>query len=159
MTQSSTFKTLGNFDYIDCFKQFGIIGDSSVLPGCKVRHKTHSYDYIDSPIYTYKFSDNITVPQPKGLFREFPISKAKSINIVKYLCIKKWWGIKSEYKWGDGGDKPHPTLFKKIESIFSAFSLYKHPHASIDHQSFFWLRNSYQYTKKYDCIGKGKSYV
>ena len=144
--------SIQDFDYTSCFKQFGIIGDSSVLPGCKVRHKTHSYDYKDSPIYTYRFSDNINKPQPDGPFREFPISKAKPVNIVKYLYIKRWWGVRSEKKWGDGGDKPHPTLRKKIEAILSAFSLYKYPDASIDHQSFFWLRKARQYMKKYDCM-------
>ena len=144
--------SIQDFDYAGCFKQHGIIGDSSVLPGCKVKHKTHSYDYVNSPIRPYRFSEDINSPQENGLFYEFPISKAKSINIVKYLYIKRWWGLRSEHKWGDGGDKPHPTLLKKIKSILSAFSLYKYPDASIDHQSFFWLRDSRQYMNKYDCM-------
>ena len=144
--------SIQDFDYTNCFKQFGIIGDSSVLPGCKVRHKTHSYDYIDSPIHTYRFTDDISASQLNGSYWEFPISKPKPINIAKYLYIKRWWGVRSEYKWGDGGDKPHPTLLKKIESIWSAFSLYKYPDASIDHQSFFWLRDARQYMQKYDCM-------
>ena len=144
--------SIQEFDYANCFKQFGIIGDSSVLPGCKVRHKTHSYDYIKSPLDTYRFSDDINVPQANGCYFEFPISKSKRINIVKYLLIKKRWMSKSENKWGDGGDKPHQTLFKKIKAVILAFSRYKYPSASIDYQSYFWLRTARKYMNKYDCM-------
>lgn len=143
--------SIQDFDYQQCFKKFGIIGDSSVLPGCKVISKTHSYDYVDSPLYPYPFND-INSPSTEGSFMELPISKAYPVNIVKYLLIKKWWGLKSEYKWGDGGDRPHPTILKKIKGILSAFSLYKYPAASIDFQSFFWLRDARKYMDKYDCM-------
>lgn len=144
--------SIQKFDYAGCFKKYGIVGDSSVLPGCKVRHKTHSYDYVKSPIGPYKFSDDINAPMRNGSFYEFPISKYKPINIVKYLFVKKKWMSKSEDKWGDGGDKVQPTLLKRIKTRLSAFSLYKYPSASIDYQSYFWLREAHLSMEEYDCM-------
>ena len=146
--------SIQDFDYAACFKQYGIIGDSSVLPGSMVRHKTHSYDYRKSLRCVYKFTENIDVEQQDGAFWEFPISLSKSVNIIKYLSIKRHWMAKTEKNWGDGGNKPCTSLAAKIKALVGSFRFVKHTHGSIDYQSYFWLRDAYQNSKKhkYDCL-------
>lgn len=144
--------SIQDFDYSRCFKQYGIIGDSSVLPGDKVRKKTHSYDYKKSLRRVYKFTDNIDVAQQDGTFWEFPISTAGSWNVIKYLHEKKKNGAKIKEKWGDGGDKPFPSLMAKLKAKLPSFSLFKYPFASIDGFCVFWLEDVYRYSKKYECM-------
>lgn len=144
--------SIQDFDYNNCFKQHGIIGDSSVLPGCKVRHKTHSYDYTKAIASNYRFSDNIDMAQSDGIFWEFPISTAGPVNIIKYLWRKESWMAKTEARWGDGGDKPYPSLLAKIKFRMSSFELIKYPYGSIDHQCYFWLEDVYEYSKRYGCM-------
>jgi hypothetical protein len=144
--------SIQDFDYIDCFKQYGIMGDSSVLPGCKVKHQTHSYDYSKFPCDVYKFSKNLNMPHSSGLFWEFPICSSKPVNIWKYRKIKKWWMAKTEKNWGDGGNMPCKSLIQKLKSVVESFSFVKQPHGTIDYQSYFWLRDAYQHSKNYDCM-------
>lgn len=144
--------SIQDFDYSRCFKQYGIIGDSSVLPGDKVRKKTHSYDYKKSSRRVYKFTENIDVAQQNGAFWEFPIATAGPMNVIKYLHEKKKNGAKIEEKWGDGGDKPFPSLMAKLKAKLPSFSLFKYPFASIDGFCVFWLEDVYKYTKKYECM-------
>ena len=141
-----------DFDYANCFRKYGIIGDSSVLPGDKVRKKTHSYDYRKSSRRVYKFTENIDVVQNDGTFWEFPIATAGPRSFIKYMYEKKVNGSKIEKKWGDGGDKPFPSLMAKIKSMLPAFSLFKYPFASIDGFCVFWLDDVYRYSKKYECM-------
>lgn len=144
--------SIQDFDYTACFKQYGIIGDSSVLPGGKVRQKTHSYDYTKSSRCVYKFTEDIDVAQQEGSFWEFPISTAGPVNIIKYLFVKERWMSKTENRWGDGGDKPQTSLRAKIKSVMSSFEWIKYPYASIDHQCYFWLEDVYKYSKKFGCM-------
>ena len=144
--------SIQDFDYENCFKQHGIIGDSSVLPGCKMKHKTHSYDYKKSKARIYKFTKNIDSAQSDGIFWEFPISTAGPVNIIRYLSVKESWMAKTENRWGDGGNRPHNSLMSKIKSIISSFEFIKYPYGSIDHQCYFWLEDVYKYSKKYDCM-------
>ena len=144
--------SIQDFDYVNCFKQYGIIGDSSVLPGDKVRKKTHSYDYKKSSRRVYKFTDNIDVAQQDGTFWEFPIATAGPRNVIKYLHEKKKNGAKIKEKWGDGGDKPFPSLMAKLKAKLPSFSLFKYPFASIDGFCVFWLEDVYRYSKKHECM-------
>ena len=144
--------SIQDFDYANCFKQYGIIGDSSVLSGEKVRKKTHSYDYTKSTRRVYKFTEDIDVPKQHGAFWEFPISTYGPVNFIKYLWDKKQWSTRISEKWGDGGDKPFPSLLAKIKSKMSSFTLFKYPFASIDGFCVFWLEDIYKYSKKYDCM-------
>ena len=151
--ETSLFRAGGysiqDFDYVSCFKDNGIIGDSSVLPGSFIRHKTHSYDYRSASYGVYKFDNNINKPVETGTFWEFPICATQAIPIWKYRNIKKKWMLQTEPNWGDGGDKPIVSKIGKIKALLSSFELFKHPHGTIDYQSYFWLKESYEYTKPY----------
>lgn len=144
--------SIQDFDYVNCFKQHGIIGDSSVIPGGKIRRKTHSYNYSDAPRSLYKFSENIVAPKSDGHFWEFPICSGKSVNIMNYLSFKRQWMAKTEKNWGDGGNKPCTSLIEKIKAIAASFEFVKHTHGTIDYQSYFWLRDAYNCSKNYDCM-------
>ena len=142
--------SIQDFDYTACFKQYGIIGDSSVLPKCKVRQKTHSYDYKKLTAHVYKFTENIELEQENGVFWEFPISISGPVNFIKYLLVKERWESKTENRWGDGGDKPFPSLIAKFKAKIHSFNIFKYPFADIDNQCFFWLDDIYNYSKRYD---------
>lgn len=144
--------SIQDFDYAKCFKKYGIIGDSSVLPECKVRQKTHSYDYTKSIRRVYKFTEDIDLEKSDGAFWEFPISTAGPVNFIKYLFVKERWMKQTESRWGDGGDRPYTSLIAKIKAQMPSFNLFKYPYGSIDHQCYFWLEDVYKYSKKYDCM-------
>ena len=144
--------SIQEFEYVECFKQNGIIVDSSVLPGNKVRHKTHSYDYTNVSFDVYRFEDNIAKYTARGSYWEFPICSSKKVFITKYLRKKKKWMSRTEKNWGDGGNRPICGKMAKIKTMISSFSLFKHIHGTIDYQSYFWLEDIYQFSKKYKCM-------
>ena len=145
--------SLPGFDYNTAFEKNGMIADSSVLPGIREITSTHVFDYRKLPEIPYRFSDDVLQPKDNGSFIELPISLSKKYFITKYLSIKKK-NISNvdNINWGDGGDLPQSNYFKRIRRIMSSFSLYKRPKASIDYQSFFFLRDAYDAAKDNDYL-------
>lgn len=144
--------SIQDFPYQKCFKINGIIGDSSVLPGSKVIHKTHSYDYRKAPQSIYRFTEDITTPKENGDYVEFPISSTSPVFILRYRKKKKIFMAVTDKNWGDGGDLPAKSLFRKLKVLISSCELFKHPHGTIDYQSYFWLNEAYQHSKQFGCM-------
>ena len=134
--------SIQDFDYYNCFKLNGIIADSSVLTGSKVKHHTHSYDYIKAPVNYYRFSSDICTRDSNGSFYEFPIASGKRQFIFDYLNKKRKALRNNAKNWGDGGDKPLKGV-KRILRILKSFQLFKLPHATIDYQSYYHLNPIY----------------
>lgn len=153
--------SLPGSDYFNLFKDNGIDADSSVLPGIKEITSTHKFDYSGLPQIPYRFND-VSEPHPDGIFVELPISFAKKFFITKYLSIKKKFMTDNEnVNWGDGGDNPVVGIANKLKKRLSSFTLFKQPRATIDYQSFFFLRPTYKNSRKYgymNIIGHPKNF-
>lgn len=137
--------TLQGFDYERAFAENGILADSSVLPGQKEITTTHKFDYSDASKTPYMFSKDICEKQNDGTYMEFPISVSKKVFIANYLSIKR--RFLSRYQninWGDGGDLMSRGILHRANRIMNSFSLFKQPKATIDYQSFFFLRSIYK---------------
>lgn len=140
--------SLPGSDYYNLFKENGIDADSSVLPGIKEITSTHKFDYRGLPYVPYRFND-VCKPCPDGLFVELPISFAKELFITKYLSIKKrFMKDKENINWGDGGDNPVVGMANNLKKRLASFTIFKQPRATIDYQSFFFLRSTYDNSKK-----------
>ena len=137
--------SIQGFDYVKCFKDNGIVADSSVLPGAYAISNTHTYDYRKIKDDVYRFSNDIRIKEDDGSFVEFPIASSDKVFISKYLRTKRNWMTSENMNWGDGGDYPAQGKMAKIKKLLDSFSFFKHPHASIDYQSFFWLRNAFEH--------------
>ncbi len=140
--------SLTESDYYSMFKKNGIIADSSVLPGVREITSTHKFDYRGLPNKPFFFSEDICDPKTDGCFLELPISLAKKVLITKYLTKKKKYiSIPENVNWGDGGDLPPVGLLKKVKRRMGSITVFKHPKATIDYQSFFFLRDAYNNSK------------
>lgn len=139
--------SIQGFDYVKCFKENGILADSSVLPGAYAVSNTHTYDYRKIKDDVYRFSNDIRIKEDNGSFVEFPIASSDKVFISKYFRVKRNWMTAENMNWGDGGDYPAQDKMAKIKKLWNSFSFFKHPHASIDYQSFFWLRDAFEHCK------------
>ena len=94
--------SIQDFNYKDCFKENGIIYDSSVLTGCKFITDTHKYDFVGLPKTIYSFN-TIEEPIEGGTFIEVPIA-TRRYNFFKYVYLKRKRQQGGTEKYGDGGD-------------------------------------------------------
>lgn len=141
--------SLPGFDYEKAFKKTGIVADSSVLPGVFEITNTHKFDYRKAPSIPYRFTKDVEIPHANGEFIELPISFANRVFISDYYTVKKHnMQNNSNVNWGDGGDNPKSGVINKVKRKLSSFSLYKKPKATIDYQSFFFLKDAYEASKE-----------
>ena len=141
--------SLPGSDYYNLFRDNGIDADSSVLPGIKEITATHKFDYKGLPQIPYRFND-VCKPCPDGIFVELPISFAKKYFITKYLSIKKvFMSDTANVNWGDGGDNSVVGMVNMFRKRLRSFTFFKKPRATIDYQSFFFLRPTYENSRKY----------
>lgn len=142
--------TLQGFDYVRAFSECGIVADSSVLPGQKEITTTHRFDYSGVSKTPYQFTDDVCKSESEGCFTEIPISIAKKVFLLNYLSIKKRFMADGEnVNWGDGGDNPIMGITNKLKKRLASFAFFKQPRATIDYQSFFFLRPTYENSRKY----------
>ena len=101
------FSIQGYKGFYSSLKRNGLENDSSVLFDEKQITKLHSYDYSNvETSNSYPFSDDLTIRNEHGEYREYPISTIK-MSLLKYGAYKiKWIIFKSEdfTQWGNGGD-------------------------------------------------------
>lgn len=141
--------SLQGFDYVTAFSQNGITADSSVLPGDREITTTHKFDYRNVPCAPYRFGEDVCRPADDGQFVEMPISSAHRIFISRFLRIKRHhMALPDNHNWGNGGDNPVSGLVNRIRRVAAAFSFFKHPKATIDYQSYFYLRDAYKAASK-----------
>lgn len=141
--------SLTECDYFNLFTHCKIEADSSVLPGVREITNTHKFDYREVPEIPYTFSENVRAPLNNGRFIELPISIGKKVFIPKYIQIKnKYMSFEDNINWGDGGDYPINSITKRIINIISSLTFFKEPKATIDYQSFFFLRDIYKQSKR-----------
>ena len=153
--------TLQGFDYVKAFRECGIIADSSVLPNQKEVTTTHRFDYSRVERTPYHFSEDVCISMIEGGFTEIPISIAKRVFLPNYLLTKRhYMSLEQNVNWGDGGDFT-PSIQGRINRIVNSFSIFKQPKATIDYQSYYFLRRVYKEYKKegyFTIIGHPKNF-
>lgn len=140
---------LQGIDYVRLFKENGIIADSTVQAGARKKTATHRYDYSNSPEYPYMFSSDVCVENKNGSIYEFPISRYKSLFIMKYKKIKDKWTARPDHRWGDGGGRPKTKISDKLKYYIEVFCFFKIPHACMDWLAYFFLDDCLRYNEKY----------
>lgn len=110
-------------DYINLFELNGIIIDSSVYRGVKVKSKFQEYDYRSMPKKTiYKFKNNFKVEDKRGRFQELSIYSCKWNPIYFYSFIRpKLFDYYPEKIYKDGvgvSVKKNISFLQKVRKIF-----------------------------------------
>ena len=139
-------------EYVELFRKYGVVEDSSVRMGVKAVGKYQSYDYSTvTGFYSYRFSGSITQKDDSGVFTEYPISVIK-VNPVRYFAQT----IRARRKhaaqlrvMGDG--KGVGTTLPRSQRWLQTIKRFFNPvymSASVDSTNAMWLNEVYEQAMK-----------
>ena len=85
------------------FLKYGIFNDMSVAPGKKVESSLQSFDFLQAPMLPYHFSEDPSLLDNHGDFKEYPISVLNQVSKFSNnkLLMKINWRIGGK-SFGDG---------------------------------------------------------
>jgi len=107
------------------FLKSGIIIDSSIAPGIKIRESPFEFDFTHAPNREYyKYSNNPIIPDDNGIFYEIPITTYSKNFFEKVLkrflkyCLIMCNANSRTYGDGTYMSINNHTIFKRIYSLF-----------------------------------------